>query len=70
MTKQDIFYHNLRRLMKIKSVSQKELAVVIGCNDTTMSRRFERKSNFSFDDICKILSYFNISYETMTKETF
>ena len=70
MTKQDIFYHNLRRLMKIKSVSQKELAIAIGCNETTMCRRFKRKSNFSIDDICNILAYFNISYETMTKETF
>ena len=70
MTKQEIFYHNLLRLMKIKRVTQKELADVIGCDDSTMSRRFERKSKFSVDDICKILSYFNISYETMTKETF
>ena len=70
MTKQEIFYHNLRRLMKIKRVTQKELADVIGCDDSTMCRRFERKSKFSVDDICKILSYFNISYETMTKETF
>jgi transcriptional regulator with XRE-family HTH domain len=57
----DFFALNVKYLRKIKGVSQAETASSIGCGQSSWSEYENGSSKPVFNDLLKIIEYFNIS---------
>ena len=58
----DRFLHNLRVEMKRQNVSQRDLATLLGMNETVLSQRFnQRKFSWHLTEILTVCEYLEIS---------
>ncbi len=57
-------YNNLMKLMKEKKITQQQIGAVIGKNrPATMSNKFTKGIEFTFEEACKISDAFFPEYD-------
>ncbi len=60
--------NKIKRLLKLKNISQKELAEELKVTPNTITNWIKGKSNPSIENIRKMATFFNISVEEIQKE--
>ncbi|HIZ17428.1 MAG TPA: helix-turn-helix domain-containing protein [Firmicutes bacterium] len=56
---------NLRNIMKIKNIKQKDFASLLGINEKTVSKKLNEEAEFTyleFKKICKFFPEYNADY--------
>lgn len=56
---------NLKELLKIKKITNIELAEVLGLSIMSLNRRMRKKSEFTGGEITSILKFLNVSYDDL-----
>ena len=65
MNKREKFIKNLKNILKENNLTQKQLADMIGCSKTTISKWFLMQTQPTFDNIVKLIEALNCSFEEL-----
>lgn len=65
MNKREKFIKNLKNILKENNLTQKQLADMIGCSKTAISKWVLMQTQPTFDNIVKLIEVLNCTFEEL-----